>query len=256
MTELKIEVNENLTDQLNYIQDARNLPHTKYAFDSVVKSVQRQWKGWAMGGDIDGIDSIKHPNNKLSKSINIANKGDFHSVVFSNSMYAQRIEDGTPEVDMKEKYPYARKSRISKKGVPYLIIPFRWGAGKEAAHFRGNVVPDYLLNALRKMKTSQKKETTHFESNYQGQPIPRAEYNWGGRITEEMADDDRQIGLVRMAGGGGYFTFRIISAKSPSGSWIRKEVKPIPVSSTIAKNTQKQAEDLMAEAIKTDIMQL
>lgn len=253
---MKIEVDENLTEQLNHIQDASNLPNTKIAFNHIVKSIQRQWKGWAMGDEIDGIDNIKHPSNNLYRSIKVDNKGDFHSVVYSNSMYAERIESGTPEVDMKQKYPYGRKSRVNKKGIPYLIIPFRWGAGKEAAHFRGNVVPDYLLSALRKMKESQKEQTTHFESNYKGEPIQRAEYKWGGRITEDMADNDRQVGLVRMANRGGYFTFRIISAKSPEDSWIRKEVKPIPVTETIVNNSQKKAEDVMAEAIKTDLLEL
>ena len=256
MISMDIEVSENIIDQLNYIQNAANLPSAKKAFDSIVHSIQKQWQGWAMGGSVDGIEDIRHPSSKLKRSIEIKELGDFHSIVYSNSKHAERIESGMPELDMKTTHPYGLKSRISKKGIPYLIVPFRWGAEKKAAHFNGGVVPDYMANALRKMKATRTLPTTHPEANYRGQAIDRPEYKWGARVTEGMTDNSQMVGLVRMAGKGGYFTFRIISAKSPKNSWIRKEIKPIHVTDTIARNSRDNAEKLLAEGLKNDIQSL
>ena len=84
-----------------------------------------------MGGDLNGISNIKSPSSKLAQSIKIKKNAAFDVNIESDSIQAQRIQEGTPEHDMKTTHPYGNKSRVAKsgpnEGVPYLIVPFRWG---------------------------------------------------------------------------------------------------------------------------------
>ena len=71
----------------------------------------------------------------------------------------------------------------------------------------------------------------YLEANAKGEMIERQGYNWAknGRLKDDMAWNDRSAGMVRMKDvtGSTYFTFRIISAKSPANSWIyHKAAKP------------------------------
>jgi hypothetical protein len=218
-----------------------------------------------MGGPLAGIPHIKTPSGKLAQSIKSRDLGPFDTEIYSESQHAQRIQDGTPELDMKTTHPYGKKSRVSKEGIPYLIIPFRWGTpngeGKGRAHFV-NFIPVPMFTEIKKMKTSKRlanydKEgnitggETHFEENYAGDDIERSDYSWGGR----HKGDGNMAGLVRMAGGGGYFTFRIISAKqlvtSPH-SWIRKAVPPVDVIGALEQAVRPVVDDVIQAGLEAD----
>jgi hypothetical protein len=245
-------------------------PETKAAFRKAVKMIKADWKGWAMGGPIEGIASIKVPNQKLAASIQDRTIGPFDAEVFTESSYAQRIQNGTPELDMKTTHPFGPRSRVAKsgpnEGFPYVIVPFRWGTpnkqGGPRAHF-SNFIPVPMFNAMKKMKTSKRLTQydkkgniiggeTHFENNYAGEDIERSDYLWGGRYKGE----GNMNGMVRMAGGGGYFTFRVISAAQlvtmPYG-WIRKPVDPIDVVGALARQARPIVEDLIQAGLEADI---
>jgi hypothetical protein len=164
---------------------------------------------------------------------------------------------------MKTTHPYGKKSRVSKEGIPYLIVPFRWGTPNEKggarAHF-ANFIPVPAFNTIKALKPSKRlaeydKEgnitggETHFEANYSGEEIERSEYNWGDRSDEE----GNMNGMVRMSGKGGYFTFRIISANSPQGSWIRKAVPPVDVVSALERAVRPVVEDVIQAGLEADI---
>jgi len=180
--------------------------------------------------------------------------GPFDAEVYTESPYMERIVKGTPRVDMKETYPYGKKSRVSKKGVPYLIVPFRWGTpnqeGKGRAHFV-SFIPVPLYSEVKRLGASMRKKRTHTEANFSGEQIERSEYDWGGRYEGEGNMD----GMVRMGRGGStYFTFRIISARSPAGSWIRKEKPPLAADfeNALARTVGPVVEDLMREGLEED----
>ena len=127
---------------------SRVLPETSKAFNMAAKLIQKSWQNWALGGSLMGAENIKNPSPRLAGSIHIKRLNDFDFSIETDSRYMERIQNGSPEFDMKTKYPYGRKSRVAKsgknKGVPYLIIPFQWGTpnknGEARAHF-GNVIP-------------------------------------------------------------------------------------------------------------------
>lgn len=237
-------------------------PATQKAFGTSAKYIQRVWKGWAMGDTVEGIPNIKKPNGKLAASVQMKPAGPFSVSIFSESPYMNRIVHGSPELDMKETHPYGRKSRVSKKGIPYLIVPFRWGTpnreGQGRAHF-ANFIPVEMFNVVKSLKASKRKAVvnnegeitggqTHSEGNFWGEDIERSDYDWGGRHD----GDGNTGGMVRMSGGGGYFTFRVISAKSPAGSWIRKEQPAVDIEGGLKKAVTPAVEEMVRMGLEAD----
>jgi hypothetical protein len=266
MIRVKIDADSDLLQQLAYrlpsLFGAGVAPATRRAFNTSARYIQSVWKGWAMGDTITGISNIRRPNGKLAQSIKIEKIGPFDAEIYTESPYARRIHDGQPELDMKTTHPYGKKSRVSKDGFPYLIVPFRWGtpdgAGGARAHF-GNVIPKPMYQAIQafKMSKSYRLKTTHDEENYTGEPVERSEYDWGERLDA----DGNMNGMVRMAnetkrGGSTYFTFRVISAKqlvtSPY-SWIRKAIQPVDVVSAIENITGPIVADVIQAGLEADI---
>lgn len=238
------------------------MPRTMGAFSAAAKLIQKSWQNWAMGGSLIGAADIKNPNPRLAASIRIRGISDFDISIETDSRYMERIQNGTPEFDMKTKYPYGNKSRVAQsgknKGIPYLIIPFRWGTPNESggarAHF-GNTIPleVYKIMQSRSFEKSGRKDRTHTEPNARGENIERSEYNWGDRINDEGAGNANGMVKMRSNSGSTYFTFRVISANSPSGSWVRKEVPPNDVVGAVEKTTRKNVEDLLQAGLEQDL---
>jgi len=239
----------------------KSAPATSHALKAGANLIYDTWHGFALGGSLTGVESLKNPNDGYARSIRNKQTSDFSHEIYSESIAAERIEDGTQEHDMKTTHPYGKRSRVSKKGIPYLIIPFRWGTpGKEGDTRVGfkNVMPINIYNVMKntkKIKKSKALNSTHNESNFKGQPQERREYEWGGRLKFGMSDDitPNMEGMTRMTGRAGYFTFRVISANSPSGSWIRPAVAARPVTKAIADNTQRTIEAIVEMGIMEDL---
>lgn len=206
------------------------LPNTAKAFVQATHLVRDMWTD--MMYEIPGVTSA------MVRSIrdNIKEKGPtaMNYTVYSDNREMEKLNsapDHDIEYDMKKTHPFGKKSRVSKKGIPYLIIPFRWGTpngkGTKRAHsFFSNVIPTKQYNtSIRPLNLSRViSEKAYYEANAKGEMIPRKGYEWikGSRLSDDQAWDDRSVGMVRMRDvtGSTYFTFRIISAKSPAGSWI------------------------------------
>ncbi len=264
MIKVDVELNDDLLSQLKSQLgafgggNAKLAPGTARAFSFAAKLIQKSWQNWAMGGSLQGAENIKNPNSRLASSIHLRKLSPFDISIETDSRYMERIQSGSPEFDMKEKYPYGRKSRVSKKGIPYLIIPFRWGTpnkdGDGRAHF-GNTIPleVYKIIQSREFKKSSKTGSTHEEPNYKGEGIERAEYNWGDRIDDEGAGNAN--GMVKMRNGNKstYFTFRVISAKSPENAWKRRAIPANDVVSAVEKATRNDVEEIIQSGLEQDL---
>ena len=203
-------------------------PNLAATTENAAHQVGQAWRDFLSGED--NLD-IKLPedakiNGKMIQSVKTDSSDGINWSVHSENEQMQKLAQGEPEVkyDMKKTHPYGNKSRVSKKGIPYLIIPFRWGTPNEKGTKRrwNNVIPQKEYRMFVKgLELSNRTNLVHPESNYKGQAIDRSEYNWGGRLKEDTAWDDRSLGMVRMQNGtkSTYFTFRVISAKSPEKSW-------------------------------------
>lgn len=236
MKEIKLTYNFNellnIADNSFINASEEALPNTAQAFREGANTIYTAWSEFLMGNSsIDGVKPLDKPMNKsVVTSLKNRKLRDFHYSVFSNNPQMDKLIEGSPEVkyDMKTTHPYGRKSRISKKGIPYLIIPFRWGTPNghdtKRAHFN-NFIPTKNYNtSLKGFKLSYRTGLTHFERNAHGEPINRSEYRFNDRLKEDAAWSDNSVGMVRMKDvrGSSYFTFRIVSAKSPSSSWWYK----------------------------------
>jgi hypothetical protein len=255
-----------LAERMPSIWDKNRAPETALAFEMSKEEIRKEWAGWANGGELDGIEKIKHPSANLAASIKTKDFAPFNAEIYSESPHAERIQKGTPRLDMKTTHPYGPKSRMSKEGIPYLIVPFRWGTpnakGGARAHFV-NFIPVPLFNKIKKMETSKRLAKhdkkgniiggeTHLEANYAGENIERSNYTWGGR----HKDEGKMNGMVRMSGKGGYFTFRVISAAqlvTRPYSWIRKEIAPIDVIGALERTTRPKIERMIEKGVKADL---
>ena len=231
-------------------------PGVKRAVGVSAKIIQDTWRGWALGKSVEGAADIKRANARLASSIRVKRTGDFDAEIGTDSPYMRRIQQGSPEYDMKKTYPYGKKSRVSKKGRPYLIIPFAWHTpnakgGARAHGAEANTIPQNLMGIVRKMRRSYTTGETHIEKNARGEGIARAEYNWGDRLK----DPGNIGGLVVMNGARHttYTTFRVISAGSPAGSWIRKAVPANDVIRAVERATRGAVEAVMEEGLKSDL---
>jgi hypothetical protein len=270
MIKINITADNDLLQQL-----ANRMPHlfgegvapvTQNMLEGAAEMARDKWIKWAMGGNtIAGIEPIRNPSRNLADSIRNEKTGLFQRDIYSDTNVthkAQRIQDGTPELDMKTTHPYGKKSRVSKEGIPYLIVPFRWGTpndkGGKRAHF-ANFIPNPLFRkSFANMNPTIKTGEIKFEDNYSGEAIPREIKAWG-----DVRGEGKMSGMIRAEndvhsgeGGGGYFNFRVISALqlvTRPYSWIRKAVPPIDVVGALAKEMQPIAEGLVKAGIEADV---
>ena len=251
---------------------AAALPNTAAAFSQAAKYVHNMWTGYLRGETpLQGIDYMSGVTSAMVRSIRTRYNGDLNYDIYSDNLQLDQKTKGRKEVefDMKEKYPYGKKSRVTKtgknKGVPYVIIPFRWGTpnqkGTKRAHFN-NVIPqksyETAVKALEMSSINALKK--YFEANYKGEDIQRQGYDWAknGRLKEDQAWDDRSVGMVRMndaaTGKSTYFTFRIISAKSPANSWIyhRDAIPAVDMMGALSRTVAPEVEKIINTGIKAD----
>ena len=272
MVKLDISVNNDALLQLQNALaafGAGSLPRTAGAIKSGANMARKTWMGFANGGSLPGItESLKRPSGAYARSIKIQRNGPFNYEVYSEAKVAEWIENGTKELDMKKTHPYGARSRVTKsgknKGVPYLIIPFRWGT-PGAIGFK-NIIPQQVYNLIKNKKRFEQSTvliTTHGDINARGQSVERREYDWGDRLGSDMSDEVTQNmeGMTSMDGkniGGkkissGYFTFRIISAASPQGSWIKPAMRARPVTQAVANLTRETINDIVEGAVMEDL---
>jgi hypothetical protein len=270
MIRMKITIDPQLEDMLYLLRMAAkgNLPKTENAVKAAANLVQGKWIDFANGGSLIGVEKLKHPSGGYARSIKIKQTGIFEHEIYSEAKVADFIENGTPQIDMKDTHTKGPKSRISKKGVPYLIVPFRWGT-PEAVGFR-NVMPINVYSIVKKFKkmetlvsaTVSNKKTPNNQNP--SQMVGRAQYNKGynrlsgkdfaGTIEEKtrmngMVRSTDETGIDRSAG---YFTFRVISAKSPKNSWIKPATPPRHVIQALMEETREEVNGLVGTALLGD----
>ena len=247
---------------------AAALPNTAAAFARASEYVRNMWTSYLSGDQpLNGIEFMSGVTSSMVRSIRSRYNGDLDYTVYSDSMQLENKVHGSKEVeyDMKKTHPYGKKSRVSKKGIPYLIIPFRWGTpnqkGTKRAHFN-NVIPqkNYETSVKGLEMSNVNIAKNYFESNFKGENIERKGYDWAkfGRLKESQAWDDRSVGMVRMkdlaSGKSTYFTFRIVSAKSPENSWIyhKAAIPAVDLMGALINTVKPGVDRIISEGVKAD----
>ena len=252
---------------------AGSMPRTAGAMASGASVIRDTWKGFALGGSLPGVtEPLKRPSRGYAISIRVHKNGPFDYEIYSEAKIAEMIENGTEQLDMKRTHPYGPRSRVSKKGIPYLVIPFRWGTpeghdGKRVG-FR-NIMPEAVYNIVKNKKKFRQTKAlmaTHNEPNSRGIQVERRNYSgaygkggWGDRLTADMGDEvtPNMEGMSSMLGqdgkAAGYLTFRIISANSPKNSWIKPATPARHVTRAVAENTEEVISSMVEGAIMEDL---
>lgn len=281
MVEINISVDNDVLQQFQAAlarSGSGGFPGVSAALEDSAEGVRKMWQGFARGGNLEGIESLKRPRGGYARSIKTRNYGPFNYEVYSDAKVAEWIENGTEELDMKTKHPFGPRSRKAQtgknKGYPYLIVPFRWGTPRTVG-FR-NIMPREVYNIVKnKVKFRQTKTTVSADKssvmtpNASGEMVGRAQYSdvtesksWGDRLTADMGEGvtDNMVGMSRMVGkngkAAGYLTFRIISAAPGASGWIKPAMKPRPVTQTVANLSRNGINDAVEAAIMGDLANL
>ena len=252
---------QNLMSLSKKIGSNIGLVSTENALEDGAKMVADGWRGYAAKKEsLPGVPDMKRASNDYMKGVYIKKVSPFSYEVSNVSPVASFLEYGTKGFDMKKTHPYGKKSRVSKEGVPYLIVPFSWGTAGTVTSFSNIMTKKVNTIAERLTKSSRKKET-RIDENFSGEAIERDTYEWKGRFSKTDADNvgnSYASGMVRMkdsaSRGSTYLTFRIISAHSPKNSWVNKGIPARYVTEGLKNKYMKDVEDMIMQGIEDDLM--
>ncbi len=192
------------------------------------------------------------------KSINVVNTGDFSAEISSDYKYAAEIETGSPAKDLKRMLQTSQKTRISKSGHKYLIIPFRHNSSGSDAHAPS--MPSAIYATAKGLSTSYVMPSGSIKPPQRlsgsGHMVAQNSYKWGGRLPAGLAPKlkdhhktDIYAGMVKFdtstphAKSSAYMTFRVMSDKS--SGWI----VPAKPGLYLAKNVADKLQPLLEAAI-------
>ena len=265
MVKMEITVDNPILNDLIYLSKKIGgnvgLPATETAFSMGAKKIADTWRAYASKNEsIAGVPDMKHASQDYMKGVKVKKEGGFSYVISNESSIAPLLEYGTNGYDMKKTHPYGKKSRVSKKGIPYLIVPFSWGTVGTVTSF-SNTMTESIEDIAKRLKKSRIMEETKIEDNFAGEAIERHTYAWENSISNNDAlqgeiEDINVIGMVRIANnarGSTYFTFRVISARSPKNSWINKGIPARHVTEGLKKQYMQEIEEEIKKAMEIDI---
>ncbi|KKL91064.1 hypothetical protein LCGC14_1898430 [marine sediment metagenome] len=240
---------------------SKMMPHTYQAFKRAVALVQYTWKCYAAGADMGGGMKLKRPTGAYARSIKTRFYAPFNYEVFSDSKVAKFLEEGTKEFDMKKTHPFGKRSRVTKKGQGYLIIPFRHGAPGSVYY---PPLPEQVYKQIKAIakqadfKLASRAQGKKYSPNYKGEMIPRARYKRGTPITG-LGDENLEglmvvnIGATPKEKRSAAVTFRVISENSPAFKWIRPAMPGMHITKHVVENTQDAVKDLIETGLKKDM---
>jgi hypothetical protein len=276
MVRMKITADDSILkeviDRISALNTPQSMPATAAAMKNAAAIVSGVWQGYATGANnLPGVPPMKKPSRGYAAGISIKPYGPFDYAVMNPSKIADYLENGTDEIDMKETHTKGPRSRVSKKGVPYLIVPFRWGT-PDAIGFR-NIMPAEIYAIVKKAKFERSlvAETTHNEPNARGEDAERWEYEkWGSRLNMKQiieADDGgmnlnqmfNMDGMVSMDTSSknkkysGYYTFRVISKNGQPGSWIKPATPERHITEGVVRAAEEDVNVILDAAFKKDL---
>lgn len=183
-------------------------------------AVREEWEK-ALTSDYASY-GLEHPQPGFARGLRLLREDENTYVVGCYMPYSSWMKYQEADFDYKQTHPYGNKSRVSKDGTPYLIIPFRRFTPNAGRDYQRMTKNDF--NAAKKLSMSETTDATYNQKNAKGESIQRRAVKWGNRLKNAEAVNDR--GMIAVYGIGGkkreYYTFRVVSAKSPADRWIRK----------------------------------
>jgi hypothetical protein len=172
-----------------------------------------------------------------ANSISWRMTGDLQAEVTADYRLAYQIEHGRPPYDLKQMLYTSLKTRSTKSGRRFLIIPFRHNTPGYTGH--STDMPVHVHQAAKSLTFSRVTGMTTRASGSgvmdiktkQPLQVPQAKYFWGGRLgagsmgPNPKGKVDRFAGMVRFEDTAGkgkpksiYMTFRVMAEGSKG--WV------------------------------------
>lgn len=191
--------------------DSKILPHLQQEVWRVAQQAQTDW--------MTAIGRAKlwsGEKDNYSSTIDIRMTGPYSAMVDSDYKYAEDIETGRPAYDLKRMLQTSSKTRMSKGGKKYLIIPFQHTVAsmpKEVRPEAKALAPSRVTGMGTRISAT-------------GATVAQAKYAWGGRLKAGAVPQmlRKHVGMVRFdvstkkAPRSNYLTFRVMS--ETSSGWI------------------------------------
>lgn len=272
-------VSVNVTDYVPELLEAVNLagvgidafPRVKAGLRHIALMYQKTWRGVAAGNMmLPGQPDMIRSRGPYSRSIQIDyTRPDFISV-YTDFDAHRYIESGHGEIDLKEGLLHGPKARQGKRG-PYNIVAFRHGIPKA----KNNPMPFSIYSVMKQdtqkidnMQKAGKSQRPGTSRATRASSVPAERgYVWGFRM-DQMSQvgkrpdwkSGKYAGMVRMQGKSGkqtkygtYLTFRVVSFRSDSRSWIVPPRRPFPIRQAVVDFCEPAARKVMEIAFNEDL---
>jgi hypothetical protein len=217
------------------------------ALETTAQQTATTWQASVMGVPDIWLGKKK----EMAESIQWQMLTPLKAEVFSDSPLAEQFENGFPAYDMKQMLNTSDRTRMSKNGIKYLIIPFRHNTPGNSAH--AGAMPDDVYGIAKGLAASSV-TSQGSRLSATGKSVPQSNYKWGGRLAAGMApknsaahSTDIYAGMVRFDTSSGkqkssaYLTFRVMTANQ-TGKWLIA-AKP---GKGIARNVAKAVDEILA----------
>jgi hypothetical protein len=208
---------------------------------------------------------------EYAASIRAHQTGPLSWEIVSDYRFVEDIENGRPPRDLKVMLNTSLKVRTSKKGVRYLIIPFRHGTPGNGAHARA--MPQAIYDTAKHLDPSRivghglrLSGTGAWDINTkQPATVRKRKYLWGGRLGAQPEHklktshrSDPFAGMVRMdatpPGAKRYsqfLTFRVMS--EASRGWVVPAKPGLGLAKAVAESLKRTAETEFGAAVAQDL---
>lgn len=218
------------------------------------------YRGYLLGQPLPNGASIQSPSGNLAKGAALAEKGFLDYYLENPVAYAEAVEKGVQQRDLKEMLPTAKKARRAKDGSLYLIIPFRHGTQGSIGIKPMPARIQAMAQALSRSKVKGHKQ----ELSGTGHMVTRNTYAWGDRLTVaqiqaaggSFREQNRFQGMYKFGNARhtSYVTFRVMSQKSPG--WVVPARPGIWAARSAAEVARKDGEGLLNEALLDDLLRI
>jgi hypothetical protein len=219
------------------------------------------YQGYLKGNPLPNGSAVQRPSGNLARHASLDEPSFLDFRLENPESYAEAIEKGTRERDLKEMLATAPKARRAKDGSLYLIIPMRHGTQENSVGLKPMPQTVYAM-----AKSLQRSSVTghRMEMSATGFMVQRNTYNWGNKLTQKalqesghsFKDQNRFQGMYKFGnvGHSSYMTFRVLSSKSTG--WVLPARPGLFPARTASEEAYQDGKEHLGLALLDDLLRL
>lgn len=192
--------------------------------------------------------------------------GPMEAEITTDYDQAGPIETGRPSRDLKKMLSTSQKTRRTKSGKRYLVIPFRHNSSGNTAHTRA--MPSNVYNRAKKLAPSKLLPPGTImpaqRLSASGHLVAQHSYDWGGRLPAGLVPKlksshktDIYAGMYRFdtstpkSKSSAYLTFRVMV--EGSAGWIVPAKPGLYLAKKVSEELQPLLEDSVGQAVRLSL---